>query len=68
MVADVHTFPGHIACDPLARSEIVVPVRDGDGRLTAVLDVDSHQPEAFDEADREGLEGLATLLSLHLGG
>ena len=66
VVTDVHDFPGHIACDPRARSEIVVPVRDGDGRLTAVLDVDSHQPGAFDEADREGLERLALALSPHL--
>jgi GAF domain-containing protein len=68
VVADVHAFPGHIACDPQARSEIVVPVHDGGGRLTAVLDVDSHQPGAFDEADRDGLERLASLLSRHLGG
>ena len=67
MVADVHAFPGHIACDPRARSEIVVPVRDAGGRLTAVLDVDSHQTGAFDEADREGLERLALVLSPHLG-
>ena len=68
VVEDVHAFPGHIACDPDARSEIVVPVRDAGGRLTAVLDVDSHQPGAFDEADREGLERLALALSPHLGG
>lgn len=67
VVADVHDFPGHIACDPRARSEIVVPVRDAAGRLAAVLDVDSHQPGAFDEADREGLERLAALLAPHLG-
>ena len=68
VVEDVHDFPGHIACDPRARSEIVVPVHDADGRLTAVLDVDSHQPGAFDDADRHGLEGLALLLSRHLAG
>ena len=67
LVEDVHAFPGHIACDPRARSEIVVPVRDAGGRLTAVLDVDSHQPGAFDETDREGLERLARILSPHLG-
>ena len=66
VVEDVHDFPGHIACDPRARSEIVVPVRDTSGRLTAVLDVDSHQPGAFDEADRAGLESLAALLSRHM--
>ena len=67
VVEDVHAFEGHIACDPDARSEIVVPVRDAGGRLAAVLDVDSHQPGAFDEADREGLEQLALVLSPHLG-
>lgn len=68
VVEDVHDFPGHIACDARARSEIVVPVHDADGRLTAVLDVDSHEPGAFDEADREGLERLARILSPHLAG
>lgn len=68
VVEDVRAFPGHIACDPRARSEIVVPVCDAGGRLAAVLDVDSHQPAAFDEADREGLERLARILSPHLGG
>jgi GAF domain-containing protein len=58
VVPDVNAFPGHIACDAGARSEIVVPVLDARGRLTAVLDLDSHQPAAFDEDDREGLEAL----------
>ncbi len=66
VVDDVHDFPGHIACDARARSEIVVPIHDAGGRLTAVLDVDSHQPGAFDEADRDGLEQLASILSRHL--
>ena len=66
VVEDVHAFPGHIACDPRARSEIVVPVRDGEGRLAAVLDVDSHEAGAFDEADREGLERLALILEPRL--
>ncbi len=56
VVPDVHAFPGHIACDAAARSEIVVPVFDPRGELIAVLDLDSHQPAAFDETDREGLE------------
>ena len=58
IVADVHAFPGHITCDPRSRSEIVVPVLDGDGELIAVLDIDSDQPAAFSEEDREGLESL----------
>lgn len=62
LVPDVHAFPGHIACDSSARSEIVVPVFDPDGALIAVLDLDSHAPAAFDEIDQEGLEKVATLL------
>jgi GAF domain-containing protein len=55
VVPDVHAFPGHIACSGTTRSEIVLPVRDGLGRLIAVLDIDSDQPAAFDERDAEGL-------------
>ncbi|MDA8131304.1 MAG: GAF domain-containing protein [Elusimicrobia bacterium] len=58
VVADVREFPGHIACDPDSRSEIVVPVLRG-GQLKAVLDVDSAAVGSFDEADRRGLEEAA---------
>ncbi len=58
VVADVHTFPGHITCDPRSRSEIVVPVFDAAGALIAVLDIDSGVPDAFGDADRDGLESL----------
>jgi len=58
IVPDVHAFPGHIACDSRTNSEIVVPVFDADGKLAAVLDVDSEQPDAFDEVDRLGLERI----------
>ncbi len=58
IVADVHAFPGHIACDSRARSEIVVPVRDADGRLIAVFDVDSRETGSFDELDRRWLERI----------
>lgn len=51
IVADVHAFSGHIACDSRSNSEIVVPVRDGSGRLIAVFDVDSTAFGAFDETD-----------------
>jgi GAF domain-containing protein len=61
-VADVQAFPGHIACDASARSEIVVPVFAPDGELIAVLDLDSHAPAAFDETDLEGLERVAEIL------
>ncbi|WP_019959736.1 GAF domain-containing protein [Woodsholea maritima] len=62
LVRDVHAFPGHIACDARSQSEIVVPVFDGEGRLRAVLDVDSDQPAAFDEIDQEGLEAICARL------
>lgn len=58
VVPDVHAFPGHIACDARSRSEIVVPVRDPDGALIGVLDVDSTEMGAFDETDRIALETL----------
>ena len=58
VVPDVNDFPGHISCDARATSEIVVPVLDSSRTLIAVLDVDSSQPAAFDEQDREGLERL----------
>jgi GAF domain-containing protein len=62
VVDDVHAFPGHIACDSRSRSEIVIPVFDSDGRLAAVLDVDSERTGAFDETDRSGLESICAKL------
>ena len=56
IVDDVLAFPGHITCDARSRSEIVVPVFGKDGDLIAVLDIDSDQPSAFTDEDREGLE------------
>lgn len=61
IVADVNQFPGHIACDPKSKSEIVVPVFGRDGELIAVLDVDSERQDAFDEEDRAGLERIVGL-------
>ena len=55
VVADVSTFPGHIVCDPRARSEIVVPVFGPDDSLIAVFDIDASHPGAFGDADAEGL-------------
>ncbi|HEV3075657.1 MAG TPA: GAF domain-containing protein [Thermoanaerobaculia bacterium] len=66
LVDDVDRFPGHIACDAAARSEIVVPIFDGGGELIAVLDIDSHQPAAFDQEDRTGLELIAGRLPAYL--
>ena len=61
IVPDVHNFPGHIACSSLSRSEIVVPVVR-EGRVVAVIDVDSDSLDAFDMADREGLEKIAAIV------
>jgi GAF domain-containing protein len=61
IVPDVTKFPGHIACDPNSKSEIVVPVFDRDRTLIAVLDVDSDQLDSFDEVDRAGLERIVKL-------
>jgi len=62
LVPDVHVFPGHIACDSRSNSEIVVPVFDADGKLAAVLDVDSTEFDAFDAIDREGLKAICGVL------
>ncbi|PZU56914.1 MAG: hypothetical protein DI547_15210 [Sphingobium sp.] len=57
VVADVHAFPGHIACDADSRSEIVLPlIRDG--KLLGVLDLDSPEAARFDAQDKAGLEAL----------
>ena len=59
-IADVHVFPGHIACDAASRSELVVPlVRDG--ALVGVLDLDSPVPDRFDVDDQAGIEAIAAL-------
>lgn len=62
LVADVHAFPGHIACDAASRSEVVVPLADSSGALFGVLDIDSPEPDRFDAADLAGLERLARVL------
>lgn len=62
LVADVHAFPGHIACDSRSNSEVVVPVRDDAGEIRAVLDVDSDKPDAFTQGDVAGLERVAALI------
>ena len=55
IVDDVHAFPGHIACDSRAESEIVLPVFGADGNLIAVFDVDAVLPAAIDQIDAQGL-------------
>jgi L-methionine (R)-S-oxide reductase len=64
VVPDVHEFPGHIACDPESRSELVVPLVD-DGRVLGVLDLDSPVAGRFDEDDRAGCERLVATFLAH---
>ena len=59
-VADVHAFPGHIACDSASRSELVVPLYSGD-TLVGVFDLDSPEPDRFDAVDQAGLETIAAI-------
>lgn len=58
-VPDVHAFPGHIACDSASRSELVVPLVSANGALLGVFDLDSPEPDRFDEDDQRGLEAIA---------
>jgi GAF domain-containing protein len=64
VVPDVHEFPGHIACDPESRSELVVPLVD-EGRVLGVLDLDSPVAGRFDEDDRAGCERLVAIFLTH---
>jgi GAF domain-containing protein len=61
-VADVHAFPGHIACDAASAAELVVPVVR-DGKVIAVIDLDSPRAARFDAADVAGIEALARLIA-----
>jgi len=67
LVADVHAFPGHIACDAASASELVVPVL-WDGRVAAVIDLDSPIPARFDAEDRSGVEAIAALVAPRIAG
>ncbi len=61
LVPDVHSFPGHIACDSASNSEIVIPLHR-DGKLIGVLDIDSPVTDRFSETDKAGLELFAETL------
>ena len=61
LVADVHQFPGHIACDSASNSEIVIPIRKN-GKVWGVLDIDSPEMGRFTQEDREGLEAFVKIL------
>jgi len=62
IVADVHQFPDHIACDSRSKSEIVVPLRNRKDEIIGVLDVDSKDLASFDEIDAEWLEKIIKLI------
>ena len=64
LVPDVHQFPGHIACDPVSRSELVVPLIEA-GEVSGVLDLDSPLLARFDEIDKTGCEQLVALFADH---
>ncbi len=66
VVPDVETFPGHIACSSLSRSEIVVPMHDGEGNVVGVLDVDSPELSTFDQVDKAYMERIMFIISLQL--
>lgn len=67
-VADVHAFPGHIACDAASRSELVVPIVAEGGALIGVLDLDSPLPGRFDAEDETGCVKLIQRIAARLGG
>ncbi len=64
LVKDVHDFPGHIACDSASNSEIVIPLHDSDGKIKAVLDIDSPKIGRFTEEDQQGLQEFAKILEV----
>lgn len=63
LVHDVDAFPGHIACNALSQSEVVVPVKNEKGEVCMIIDVDSNDPEAFNENDVTSLESIAAILT-----
>jgi L-methionine (R)-S-oxide reductase len=62
LVPDVSKFPGHIACSSSSRSEIAIPLRNKQGKITGVLDVDSDSPGSFDDTDAAWLEKIVNLI------
>lgn len=62
VLANVHDFPDHIACDSRSQSEIVVPVHDKSGNIVGVLDIDSKEPGTFDQTDQLYLEKIVGMI------
>ncbi len=62
IVPDVEKFPGHIACDSRSKSEIVIPLKNNNGDIVGVLDIDSTELNSFNEIDKEELEKIVDLI------
>ena len=62
IIEDVDNFPGHIACDSRSKSEIVIPVKDENDDIVAVLDIDSEELNSFDEDDTIGLKSIVEMI------
>lgn len=62
VIPDVEKFPGHIACDSRSKSEIVVPLKNNDGKIIGILDVDSNEYNQFDEVDEIELTRILELI------
>ncbi len=62
IVADVHNFDGHIACDSRSKSEIVVPIKNARGEIFGVLDVDIKDVNSFNEMDAKWLQKIIELI------
>jgi len=62
IVDNVHDFDGHIACNSASQSEIVIPIKDRNGHVAYVLDIDSEHLNAFSENDKQELTKIAALL------
>ncbi|MGO2563454.1 MAG: GAF domain-containing protein, partial [Pseudoalteromonas nigrifaciens] len=65
LIEDVHAFAGHIACDAASNSEVVIPIMK-EGKLFAVLDIDSPSIARFDIDDQQGLEALIAVFEANL--
>lgn len=66
LVPNVDEFPGHIACSSASKSEVVVPLKDQNGNVIGVLDIDSDQLDDFDQDDVKGLEAVGRLIEVLL--
>ena len=62
VVEDVHSFPNHIACDSRSNSEIVVPLKNSEGEIIGVLDIDSSDKNSFSDIDAKWLEKILDLV------